>query len=131
MGLQVRKRSKGKKSWWNGSYSRKGVGASGSVKLSDNVTWNTGDFINGKSRSRVTINFGNGYRYVWYPKKAKRTTQTADYDPVDVAPWTPEDTRRVWRILLYVFIVWMSLVFFDWFGFFFAIAFIIVYVVRN
>lgn len=68
MGFQVRKRTKGKSGWWNGSYSKKGVGASGSVKLASNVTWNTGDLINNKTPSRLTINFGNGIRYVSYGK---------------------------------------------------------------
>lgn len=68
MGLQVRKRTKGKNGWWNGSYSRKGAGVSGSVKVHKNVTFNTGDILNGKNKARLTINLGNGVRYVKYSK---------------------------------------------------------------
>lgn len=97
MGLQVRKRTKGKNSWWNGSYSKKGAGASGSVKLSDNVTWNTGDLVNGKTNKRLTINFGNGYRYVWYGKKTKPSqSQPEQYDL---------RTTKLGRVLLYILIV--------------------------
>jgi len=68
MGLQVRKRTKGKNGWWNGSYSSKGAGVSGSAKVSKNVTYNTGDILNGKTKPRLTINLGNGVRYVHYAK---------------------------------------------------------------
>jgi hypothetical protein len=76
MGLQVRKRTKGKNGWWNGSYSKRGVGASGTVKVSSNVTYNTGDLLGNKNSSRLTINFGNGIRYVSYGKResTKKTT---------------------------------------------------------
>lgn len=83
MGLQVRKRTKGKNSWWNGSYSEKGVGVSGSGKLSSNVTINTGDLINGKTPSRVTVNLGGGVRYVAYGKrKTTPSTRPKASDPV-------------------------------------------------
>lgn len=82
MGLQVRKRTKGKDGWWNGSYSNKGAGVSGSVKVASNVTYNTGDLLNGKTGSRLTINLGNGIRYVSYGKKRstsnKKPTQTSN-----------------------------------------------------
>ena len=73
MGLQVRKRTKGKSGWLNGSYSRKGAGVSGSVKINKNVTYNTGDVLNGKTKPRLTINLGNGVRYVHYAKSNRRT----------------------------------------------------------
>lgn len=67
MGLQIRKRTKGKNSWFNFSASKKnGLGASMSVKLGKNVTYNT--------RGRVTVNFGNGIRYVAYKKKKRKET---------------------------------------------------------
>ena len=66
MGLQFRKRTKGKDSWFNFSGSKKnGLGASLSVKLGKNVTYN--------SRGRVTVNFGNGFRYVVSKKKGRKT----------------------------------------------------------
>jgi len=68
MGLQVRKRTKGKSGWWNGSYSRRGAGVSGSAKIGKNVTYNTGDILNGKTKPRLTINLDNGVRYVHYAK---------------------------------------------------------------
>ena len=73
MGLQVRKRTKGNSGWLNGSYSRRGAGVSGSVKINKNVTYNTGDVLNGKTKPRLTINLGNGVRYVHYAKSNRRT----------------------------------------------------------
>ena len=72
MGLQFRKRTKGKNSWINVSHSKKnGLSASLSVKLDKNFTLNFG----GKGNRRATINFGNGFRYVKYrspkPKEPK------------------------------------------------------------
>lgn len=100
MGLQIRKRTKGKAGWWNFSYSKKnGLGVSLSVK-SGPFTWNSG---NGKStRRRLTTDLGNGIRYVSYEKKA--TPQ----QPIYYEPWTPEDTRRVcWVILTITVIITM------------------------
>lgn len=72
MGLQVRKRTKGKSGWLNGSYSSKGVGVSGSVKAGKNVTYNTGDLSsNRKTPSRLTVNLGNGIRWVSYGSTKK------------------------------------------------------------
>ena len=76
MGLQVRKRTKGKDGWINGSYSSKGIGVSGSVKAGKNVTYNTGDLSsNRKTPSRLTVNLGNGIKWVSYgsTKKTKYT----------------------------------------------------------
>ena len=75
MGLQVRKRTKGKTGWVNGSYSSRGAGASGSVKISKNVTYNTGDILNDKTKPRITFNLGNGVRYVKYAKSSKNNGQ--------------------------------------------------------
>lgn len=76
MGLQIRKRTKGKDGWLNGSYSSKGVGVSGSVKAGKNVTYNTGDLSsNRKTPSRLTVNFGNGIKWVSYGK-SKRAQKT-------------------------------------------------------
>lgn len=101
MGIQVRKRTKGKNSWWNGSYSKKGVGVSGSIKVAENVTWNTGDLINGKTNQRVTIDMGNGVKWVWYDKKKKTKKQTQSYsDPTVSTPWTESDTKWFGTICL-------------------------------
>lgn len=116
MGFQVRKRTKGKSGWWNGSYSRKGVGASGSVKVGDNVTWNTGDLINGKTNQRVTVNLGNGMRWVWYGKKKTTKKQTTSEPTHSYAkPWNDSDT--VWVSLILAGIVLSSFAF-GFFGFF-------------
>lgn len=64
MGFQYRKRTKGKNAWLNFSASKKrGIGGSASIKLGRGVTYNT--------RGRLTINFGNGMRYVAYKKKPR------------------------------------------------------------
>lgn len=121
MGLQVRKRTKGKSSWWNGSYSSKGVGASGSVKLGKNVTWNTGDIINGKTKQRVTVNFGNGYRWVWYKKRDKPTKQSTP-DPryvTSTKPWNRSDT--LWLVGS-IIAVWISSLIFGPLGFILAVV---------
>lgn len=85
MGFQFRKRTKGKSGWLNFSGSRKnGLGASVSLKFGKNVTYN--------SRGRVTINFGNGFRYVAYKKKkrsskvnstSKNVKRSYSYSPVE------------------------------------------------
>lgn len=97
MGLQFRKRTKGKNSWFNISSSKKnGLSASLSVKVAKGVTMNFG----GKGNRRATINFGNGVRYVKYrtpkakpkaePKvrSSRSNTQSYTYTPVE-----PRKTR--------------------------------------
>lgn len=91
MGLQFRKRTKGKDSWLNFSHSKKnGFSASLSVKVAKGVTMNFG----GKGNRRATVNFGNGVRYVKYrepkakPKKEVSTrtranNRTYNYTPVE------------------------------------------------
>ena len=59
MGLQYRKRTKGKNSWLN--FSKSGISLS--YKIGKNITLN--------SRGRATLNLGNGFRYVSYRKKKK------------------------------------------------------------
>ena len=75
MGIQYRKRTKGKSGWFNFSYSDKnGLGASTSVKAG-NVTHNFG----GKQSSRTTVNLGNGLKYVSYGQsKSKRASNSTD-----------------------------------------------------
>lgn len=69
MGMQYRKRTKGKSAWFNVSASsRNGVNGSVSFKPSKNITVNSGNKIR---PGRVTINFGNGFKYVFYGKRNK------------------------------------------------------------
>lgn len=82
MGLQVRKRSKGSRSWFNGSYSKsRGVGTSGSVKVADNVTYNTGNLLKPDSKSRITVNLGEGFRWVFYGKSKKAKSKQNSSSP--------------------------------------------------
>lgn len=77
MGLQVRKRTKGKDGWLNGSYSQRGARASVSVKPASNVTYNSGNILGGKGHpSRLTINLGNGIKWVSYGKSRKTKSRT-------------------------------------------------------
>lgn len=73
MGLQYRKRTKGKSGWFNFSYSDKnGFGMSTSVKIGG-ITHNFG----GKRADRTTIDLGNGLKHVSYgPSKAKKQTRS-------------------------------------------------------
>lgn len=79
MGLQVRRRTKGKTSWQNFSYSKKGgARTSTSVKQGD-ITYNTGNLL-GKRKSRVTVNLGGGARYVWSPKPKSESAGSSGAD---------------------------------------------------
>lgn len=70
MGFQVRKRTKGKTGWLNLSFSKqRGLGASVSLKVGENVTYNT--------RGRLTINLGSGMKYVFYKKKPKQKASSS------------------------------------------------------
>ena len=94
MGLQFRKRTKGKNSWINVSHSKKnGLSASLSVKLDKNLTMNFG----GKGNRRATINFGNGIRYVKYrtPKtKEKKVSEPRSRSRRSSTTYTPTYTRE-------------------------------------
>lgn len=83
MGLRIRKRTKGSKTWLNGSISKKGAGLSGSYKIADNITWNTGDLLNGKTSSRLTVNLGNGVTWVHQDKKPRRRKATPKVQDLD------------------------------------------------
>lgn len=79
MGFQVRKRTKGKTSWLNFSFSkRRGFGASASLKVGENVTYNT--------RGRLTINLGSGMKYVFYKKKPKQAITKSQKTNTSTAP---------------------------------------------
>lgn len=94
MGLQYRKRTKGKNAWFNFSASKKrGVGTSFSLKLGKNITCN--------SRGRVTLNLGNGLRYVAYKKKKKQPkpvvnkTSNYNYKGIISKPMTSEERHKL------------------------------------
>lgn len=60
MGFQLRRRTKGKNSWFNYSYSkRNGLRGSLSFKIGKDWTVNLG-----RNGTRTTVNLGNGLRYV-------------------------------------------------------------------
>lgn len=76
MGFQWRKRTKGKTSWFNFSASKsRGFGSSMSVKFGQM----TANFGSG-GRRRVTLNLGNGLRYV-----KTRTVKPKEKKPFDSA----------------------------------------------
>lgn len=64
MGFSLRKRTKGKDSWLNFSYSKKGLHASHTMRFG-NTTLNFGKNL------RTTVNLGGGMRYVKTHTKAK------------------------------------------------------------
>ena len=87
MAFQLRKRTKGKKSWLNFTASEnRGFNASASVKLTDAITLNVG-----KDRNRVTINFGNGLRWV----KSHSTKPKAKPKPKARATSRPKSSQPV------------------------------------
>jgi hypothetical protein len=97
MGIQYRKRTKGKSGWFNFSYSGKnGFGASTSVKVGG-ITHNFG----GKRANRTTVDLGNGLKYVSYgPSKAKsRTTRN---QPTQSTPSVPSEPLE-WGDVSWVF----------------------------
>lgn len=60
MGFQLRRRTKGRNSWFNYSYSkRNGLRGSLSFKIGKDWTVNLG-----RNGTRTTVNLGNGLRYV-------------------------------------------------------------------
>jgi len=105
MGLQFRKRTKGKNSWINVSHSKKnGLSASLSVKLDKNLTMNFG----GKGNRRATINFGNGIRYVKYRTPKGRTksesrstnSKSSSYRSYEPRPSKQEMLCSIQQVLL-------------------------------
>lgn len=84
MGVQIRKRTKGKNGWVNGSYSSRGAHASVSVKPTSNITYNSGSLLGGKYKrpSRLTVDLGNGIRWVSYGSSKKSTSKSKA--PTDV-----------------------------------------------
>lgn len=70
MGFQVRKRTKGKTNWLNYSFSKRGANASASMKTaSGDTTLN----VNANGKRRVTVNLGNGVKYVFDGPPKKKT----------------------------------------------------------
>lgn len=75
MGLRYRSRTKGSGAWVNLFASSRGAGGSVSVKPSKNITANFGP-----GRRRLTVNFGNGFRYVKDVSTKKKVQQSSSYD---------------------------------------------------
>lgn len=75
MGLRYRGRTKGSGAWVNLFASSKGTGASVSVKPSKNITANFGP-----GRRRLTVNFGNGFRYVKETSTKKKVQKSDPYE---------------------------------------------------
>lgn len=74
MGFSVRKRTKGKDSWLNFSFSKRGLNASHTMRFG-NTTINFG------KKTRTTVNLGDGMRYV----KTSGTTKKKSVKPSHVA----------------------------------------------
>ena len=75
MGFSIRKRTKGKGSWLNLSYSKNGLNASHTMRFG-NVTVNMG------KKLRTTVNFGNGVRYVT-SSGSDKNKNASNYIPYD------------------------------------------------
>lgn len=73
MGLSFRGRTKGKDGWVNYSASSKGLSGSVSTKLDKNVTLN----FKPSRGLRLTVNFGNGVRWISSTKKNKEPKSPA------------------------------------------------------
>lgn len=85
MGLRWRKRTKGSKSWWNFSASkRRGLGASFSFKMGD-ITANFGS----GGRRRVTMNLGHGL--VWTKSRTVKPKTKPVVQRVEKKPMTTDE----------------------------------------
>lgn len=121
MGLQIRKRTKGKSGWLNFSYSeRNGFGTSVSVKPLKGITHNFG----GKRGSRTTIDLGNGIRYVSYGEKPKskpkaKTSSGSGYVPSSSPQ--PDWDIVVPSIVAIIAEIWLV----NWIGFLFGTAVVV------
>lgn len=85
MGFSVRKRTKGKGLWLNGSVSSRGPHASVSTKFGKDLTLN-----NSGRGSRVTVNFGGGLRWI----KSSSTRRVKDVN-TDVGVETPREWAEI------------------------------------
>jgi len=72
MGFRYRGKTSGKDAWINYSVSSKGIKASTSFKVGDDVTVNVG-----KDRTRTTFNLGDGLTYVADRPHKKATKKVA------------------------------------------------------
>jgi len=107
MGFTVRKRTKGKDQWINGSLSGRGSHVSVSTKFGKNVTVNT------SSRgTRYTINLGNGIRYTGSSSSSRRKTKEPESINQEQSEVKPFNYRRfyfwVGLILLFFFICYIN-----------------------
>lgn len=92
MGFRYRKRTKGKNSWFNYSFSKRGFNASYSIKFGDTT-------INlGRNGTRVTHNFGDGFIFTSSrknksKKQPNKTIQHSEYNTSE-AHQTPQPVKK-------------------------------------
>lgn len=115
MGFSIRKRTKGKGSWLNYSYSKRGFHASHTVKMGD-LTLNFGKKV------RTTVNMGDGMRYVKTrnadkPTKSRPAKQSRNYTNVKsvvrkyttlTKPLAPEKTFSSENVAMMSGFFWMT-----------------------
>ena len=115
MGFSIRKRTKGKDGWVNGSLSSRGPHASVSTKFGKEVTLNT----SGRG-SRFTINFGNGLRYIKSSSRRRLKERETSYKEIHHPSMSDQEwaeyksyvLKRVYfwggLFLLFVFYSWVT-----------------------
>lgn len=103
MGFQVRKRTKGKNSWQNFSYSKKGGFKTSTSVKSGQVTYNTGNLL-GKRKSRVTVNLGNGARYVWNSRSDSEKPSSEG-----------ESLGIVWAVIIFMCLIGVGVFLYEFF----------------
>lgn len=81
MGFRYRGKTSGKDAWINYSVSSKGIKASTSFKVGDDMTVNVG-----KDRTRTTFNLGDGLTYVADRPHKKATKTVAKKPYVNTTP---------------------------------------------
>ena len=104
MGLQVRRRTKGKTSWQNFSYSKKGGARTSTSIQSGQVTYNTGNLL-GKRKPRVTVNLGGGARYVWNPKSSSGSSKEEGGESLGI----------VWAVIIVVGLILVATFIYNFF----------------
>lgn len=102
MGFSVRKRTKGKDYWVNGSVSSRGVHTSVSTKFGKDITLNSG------RKSRVTINFGNGLRFIKSSSTRKSKIQENSQERQN---WEDVKSHVIKRVLFFSTIISLFILF--------------------
>ncbi len=109
MGFSLRKRTKGKTSWLNGSIFRRGRHASLTSRLSKAVTLNT----SGRG-IRGTINFGNGLRYIATRSIRRQNEEaTPEYVPMTDEQYSYYKSYVAKRVIIFV-VVLAALFLYSW-----------------